>query len=371
MHIGIDGNEANIEKKVGSNIYAFNLLQWFNKLDHENKFSIYLKSQPSREFPEENNNWHYKKLSPKILWTRIRLPLELYLSRNKPNVFFTPGHYAPKYCPVPIAISIMDLSFLHYPDMFRLKDLYKLKKWTKDSVLRANHIFTISEFTKKEIINNYKITDDKITVTYPGLTSGFADLKTTSEDIKSIKNKFQIRGKYILYLGTIQPRKNLIRLIKAFNRLNEKDISLVIAGKKGWHYQDIFTQAEKLNNKRVLFIGFVTNKEKIVLLKGAVCFTLVSLYEGFGIPVIEAMAMGTPTVISNNSSLPEIVGKTGILVDPINVDSISWGLTQALQLNKSQRKSLAIKNIEFIKKYNWKKTSEKTLEVLYEIAFQR
>src|SRR3990170_1264585 len=119
MHIGIDGNEANVVNRVGSNIYAYQTLRWMQRSELETNFTVYLKEPSLYDLPKPTEAWSYRILSPGLAWTRWRLPLDLYLHRPRPNVFFTPGHYAPRWCPVPMAISIMDLSFLHYPNLFR------------------------------------------------------------------------------------------------------------------------------------------------------------------------------------------------------------------------------------------------------------
>ena len=178
MIIGIDGNEANVKKRVGSNVYAYNILCQLHKIRKSTdykagkariiKFKIYLNSKPLNDLPKQTSWWQYKVLKPKFLWTQWRLPLELYLRESKPDVFFTPGHYAPRFCPVPSVISIMDLAFLEYPKSFRKKDLHQLINWTDYSVRNAAHILTISEYTKKDIVKFYKVSEDKITVTYPG-----------------------------------------------------------------------------------------------------------------------------------------------------------------------------------------------------------
>jgi len=255
MLIGIDGNEANVKNRVGSNVYAYQLLWQMYNQNSRVKYKIYLKDKPLDDLPKETEYWQYKVLKPKFLWTQWRLPMELYLTSEKPDLFFTPGHYAPRFCPSPTVISIMDLAFLRYPEQFKKSDRYQLVNWTKYSIQKASHIFTISQFTKKEIIHFYKYPRDKITVTYPGV-----------ENIKYQGSKCKYKN-YFLYIGTLQPRKNIIRLIEAFKTLNNK---LVIVGKKGWLYDDIFNKVKELGlEDKVIFTGFVDEQEKIALLQNA------------------------------------------------------------------------------------------------------
>ncbi len=377
MIIGIDANEANVKNRVGSNEYAYQVLMHLYKNQSAGrriKFKIFLKEKPLKDLPKEASWWQYRVLKPKFLWTQWRLPLALILNRGEVDVFFSPGHYAPRFCPNPLVISIMDLAFLRFPKQFKKDDLYQLKNWTERSVKQADHILTISEFTKKEIIHFYNYPADKITVTYPGTRK----LKVKSENSKvkiqkaKILEQYKIeKNKYFLYIGTLQPRKNLIRLIEAFARaINNETMkqfnNLVIVGKKGWLYQEIFEKVESLGlEKNVIFTGYVEEKEKNAFLENAFALILPSLYEGFGIPVLEAMQLGCPVIVSQNSSLPELVGKGGLYIDnPLSVDSIYKALLKMVKLDNKTRKELINRALKQAKKFSWPKVAKEILEVL-------
>jgi len=351
MILGIDGNEANVNNRVGSNVYSYKLLEYLYKADKFNT-TIYLSSPKLGDLPKKNSNWNYKVLKPGFLWTQWRLPLELYFNSVKPDVFFTPGHYSPRFCPCPSVISIMDLAYLRYPDQFKKKDLWQLTNWTKYSVDNAALIFTISEFTKKEIIHFYNYPKDQITVTYPGV-----------ENLPNF-HKANKYGDYFLYIGTLQPRKNLIRLIEAFKSINAK---LVVVGKKGWLYENIFNKVKSLGcEKNVIFTGFISESEKTALIVNAKALILASLYEGFGIPVVEAMRLKCPVIVSQNSSLEEVVAKNGIYIeDPLQVDSIVASIRQMLQLSK-EKKALMVNNAyKESLRFNWQECAKKTQEALW------
>ena len=374
MFIAIDGNEANVKNRVGSNEYAFQILKniWKTQLPFRVgvgtagtafKFKVYLKNAPLADLPKETNWWKYKVLKPEFLWTQWRLPLELFLTKEKPDVFFTPGHYSPRFCPIPLVISIMDLAFLRYPEQFLQKDLWQLKKWTALSVKKANKIFAISQSTKNDIIKFYGVKPDKIVVTYPGVKMS---------KVKSQKSK--VKGKYFIYIGTLQPRKNVIRLIEAFSStINHQPSTinhLVIVGKKGWLYDDIFEKVKALGlEKNVIFTGFISEKEKNSLLQNAFAFILPSLYEGFGFPVLEAMKVGCPVIVSKVSSLPEVAGGACIYIDnPKSVDSIYKAMLKMIKLRDKERKELINKGYQQVKKFSWRKTAEKTLSVLEKLG---
>lgn len=359
MIIGIDGNEANVERKVGIGRYAYELLRHFRQFSNSDlQFRVYLKNQPLADMPEESENWKYRVIGPKKLWTRIALPLDLFFHGPRPNVFFTPSHYAPRFSPVPYCMSIMDLSYLKFPELFKKSDLYQLVNWTRTSVSKASRVFTISLASKDDIIREYKIASDKVHVTYPGLNS-----------LSKVKSRMD-RGDYILFVGTLQPRKNIERLVEAFSIVKSKypDLSLFVVGKKGWLYDQILDAPKKFNvSESVKFIDFADDSELSEFYKKAKCFVLPSLYEGFGLPVIEAMQNGCPVIISNVSSLPEAGGDAALYVNPEDSKDIASKIDTLLS-DEKLRDQLVKKGYEQVKKFSWEKTAKQTLDVLKQIA---
>lgn len=357
--IGIDGNEANVEKKVGVSFYTLNLLRWFKKFANKDlRFIIYLKNKPNNDLPLENNFFQYKIIPGNFLWTQIFLPLNLYKNKNI-DIFFSPAHYSPRFSPVKTVVTIHDLSFLYFPKDFLLKDLYQLKFWTKYSIKKANKIIAVSKTTKKDIIRNYQISEKKVEVIYNGFE------KTST--IKTKKFALKIQNKpYILYVGTIQPRKNIDVLIEAFSKfkLLYPNYQLIIAGKKGWLYKDIFQKVINFGlEDSVFFTDYVSENQLIFLYKNAFCLVMPSLYEGFGIPILEAMNFDCPVISSYSSSLPEIAGDAAIYFDPKN----PFDLVEKLKLLKEDlklKKDLIKKGKNRIKEFSWKKTAEQTLNLI-------
>mgnify|MGYP001569101958 CR=1 FL=1 len=362
MIIGIDGNEANVEKKVGIGEYAYEILREFHDLRFKNddlRFKIYLKEPPRPEMPVPTSNFSYKIVGPKKMWTQFGLPLNLFLEK-KPDVFFTPTHYAPRFSPIPTIISIMDLSFIHFPNLFAKKDLYQLTNWTKYSVRNAKAIFTISKFSRDDIIKIYGVNPDKVFVTYPGIKQSLST-KFKQLNMDDLRKKFGIEGEYILFVGTLQPRKNITKLIEAFSKLKNDKLKLVIVGKKGWLYEEILTAPKKYNvENRVKFLDFVEDGDLPSLYKNALCFVLPSLYEGFGLPVLEAMKNGCPVVTSNISSLPEAGGDAVLYFDPNNVDDIKEKIEKVIS-SPELREDMVKKGYNQIKKFSWEKTANETV----------
>lgn len=371
MIIAIDGYEANVPNRVGIGRYAYEILKhMFEKVRSEKLkveselsdklFRVYLPSRPLSDMPEETDWWKYRIAGPKKLWTFVGFPLALKLDRPCPDVIFSPTHYIPRWVNIPRVMSIMDVSYLIYPQMFRPQDLHQLVNWTAYSVRHARAIFTISEFSKRAIMEAYNVPEKAVIVTYPGFSMPQTQVspKTPASD-------------YILSVGTLQPRKNFVRLIEAFSQIASKypALTLVIVGKKGWLYEEILAAPQKHGvAQRVKFLDFVADSDLPSLYKNAKVFALPSLYEGFGLPVLEAMSYGVPVVVSNVSSLPEIAGEAGIYVDPRNTHSIANGLIEVLTEKGDAANKRAQKAASQVNKFTWEKAAKQTLDVLEKVG---
>ncbi len=371
--IAIDANEANIQNRVGVNQFAFEVVWGIYKLNkiekQKHNFRIFLKDRPLADLPTETSWWQYETFGPKLFWTRTGLVKRLFFRKPKPDVLFSPSHYGPGISPIPYVISIMDLGFLKFKNQFTSKDLYQLKSWTKQSVKKSKKIIAISKFTKKDIIANYQVEKDKVIVAHPGFTKTKASTEILSN---SAKNILDIKSDYLLYLGTMKPSKNIEGLIKAYNILFSenkiKNTKLVIAGKKGWLYQSIYNLVKELDlEKHVIFTGFVSDSEAEKLIKNAKAFVMVSFWEGFGIPVLEAMSLGVPVICSNAGSLPEITNKTAILVDPKNHKQIAQEIERILN-DKQLRTALIKKGKARAKVFDWQNCSKIILDTVISVA---
>lgn len=372
MKIWIDGYEANVPQRLGSSRVAFNLLKALEKIDRKNDYTILLPNEKMEDMPSERPGWRYKYLKPNRFKTWLAIPWALYTARQKPDLFFSPTHYGPGFSPVKRVITIFDLSFLRFPSYFKPRDLWQLKLWTKISVMNANHIVTISQSSQEDIHNFYGVDKKNITIAYPGYDSEtfkpVADKTKTDE----ILRKYGIEGEYAIYMGTIQPRKNLIRLIEAFK--NIENLKLVIVGKtkglgrQGWMFEEILAKPKELGiEDKVVFTGFVPDEELPYLLSGAKVFTWPSLWEGFGIPVIEAMACGTPTIVSNVSSLPEIAGDAGISVDPYSVEQIERAI-RTVAFDHRFRTKKSKEGLKQAEKFSWENMAKTVLRVFEEVG---
>jgi glycosyltransferase involved in cell wall biosynthesis len=378
MIIGIDGNEANVEKRVGISEYAYQLLVQFasdtSLRDRNIKFVIYLKDKPFASLPKANKFWEYRVLKPGKLWTQWRLPLDLYFNRPRPDVFFSMTHYAPRFSPVPTVVSIMDVAYERFPEMFNASDLYQLRNWTAYSVKNAKKVLTISDASRDDIIKAYSVPKDNLITIYPGIKN-ILSLEPRVYGMKQLQTKYHISDHFILFVGTLQPRKNIVRLIEAFSKLGirEKnfeinDLELIIIGKKGWQYEEILAAPEKFGvEDRVKFLENIQDDELDIFYKRALCYVLPSLYEGFGLPVLEAMQRDCPVITSNISSLPEAGGDAALYVDPKDVDDIAAKIKKLIN-DKKLREELIEKGRKQVRKFSWEKAAKETLIVLQQVG---
>ena len=372
MRIGIDINEANVTNRVGSNQYAFEILKRIEKLDKENQFELFLSKQPVGDLPDERKNWTYKILTPGFFWTQWRLPLELATRREKIDVFLSLGHYGPRFSRIPSVVVVMDLAFVYYPDFFRKIDLVKLASWTKYSVKKAKKVIAISQNTKKDLVIQYSIKPEKVVVAYPGFDKD-SNKVASSKQIEKVRSKYNLGDEYILYVGTLQPRKNLVRLVEAFERIADRDkrINLVLSGKDGWLYGDIKNKILNSKHKnKIKLTGYIDESDLPAIYAGATCSLHPGLYEGFGLPVLESLASGTIPVAAKTGALPEAVGRAGILVDPFNIDSIGEGIEKAVKLMPEDKKRLLEEGSNQLIKFSWSESAGKIMEVVYEVANQ-
>lgn len=371
MTIGFDINEANIPQRVGVNQVAYNIfVHLVKQLGEGDKIIAFSKDRPLPDMPPASDKLIYEVFGAKKAWVLTSLTKRVLFGKPKVDVLFSPSHYAPIISFTKSAIYLMDMSFERFgTEYFTSYDINQLKRWTPISVRKANKVITISEFSKNEIVKLYGTDPKKIEVVYPAIDKSNYHGKVPKTKQLSVKKKYGITGSFLLYWGTLQPRKNISKLIEAFSQLKQSRLKLVISGKKGWMYDQILEQAQKLGiADRVIFTGFAQNDDLPALIKASRAFVLPSLYEGFGIPVIEAQAVGTPVVVSKVSSLPEVVAQSGIYIeDPHSVDSIRLALEKVLAMPLSERIKMIKAGKENAKRFDWDLSAQKLLSILKKI----
>lgn len=312
----------------------------------------------------ETCEW-FRNVIYRLLWNFIPIPHRIFF-REEPDItqFFNfvvpPGVRGRK-----ITI-IHDMGYKACPETVNRKTRDWLKLSLKKSCKHADHIITDSEFSKQEIIKYLGVNSQKITVVPCAVNHEEFRTDYSAEKIEEVKNKYHIDEKYFLYLGTIEPRKNLERLIKAYAELvnrRQNVPQLVLAGGKGWYYDSIFQMVDTCHLKeKVIFTGYVEQKDSPLLMSGAIAFVFPSLYEGFGMPPLEAMACGTPVINFKNNITSGVVGDVGILIDPEDIEELSDAMEQMMD-NEELREKLKKAGQKRAAKFTWKKSAEILMDV--------
>jgi glycosyltransferase involved in cell wall biosynthesis len=355
--IGIDASRSVSAQPTGTELYSRYLIEaLLNHASNRFSFRLYFNQLPQSTF--SNQHSAIRVIPFPRLWTHLRLSTEMLLHR--PDLVFVPAHVLPIIHPRRSVVTVHDLGYLYFPEAHPPRQRWYLDRSTRWHKIAAAHLLADSAATKRDLINNYHADPDKITVAYPGLDPSIKRVADPNE-IARVKAKYHIDGDYLLYLGTIQPRKNLQRLIAAFAACNLHP-ALVLAGKPGWYSEQLLQHT----NDHVKFIGYVEAADKSALLSGAKAFVFPSLYEGFGFPVLEAMACGVPVLCSNTSSLPEVAGDAALLVNPLEADDIARGLLE-IMTNEDLRKTLIERGYQQAQRFTWQACADVVLKVFEEV----
>jgi len=306
----------------------------------------------------------------KLLWAQAYLPFAT--RRHKLDLFHEYSLVSPAVKRCRTVLTVYDIAPLYLPDCYTYATRLYLKSLLPRSIRQADRIIAISKNSKDDLIRHFKVTPDKIEVVHAGVDETFRPIHDRCE-LERIKKIYNIRGDFILAVSLISPRKNLTRLIKAFKVLKDQkktDGQLVIVGRKAWLYEEVFREAVSSGlEKDIVFCGHIPDEHLVCMYSAASVFAYPSLYEGFGLPILEAMACGAPVVASNISSIPEVCGQAALLVDPYSIEELARALDSVIN-NPGLRQDLIRKGLEQASRFSWKKTSEDTLAV-YEKAMSR
>lgn len=388
MVIGIDIRVLARGARTGVEEYTINLLSRLLFLRPEFEYRLFYNAYQKAKLDYPWLCLKNVKLNDFRIPNRALFFLARYFNQPKINkllkgvdVYFNPHFFiAPLSEGCEKVITFHDLSFERHPEFFsRRKRLWqKFLMNARREAERADKIIAVSQSTKNDLITLYGIDPKKIKVIYSGVGEQFRPIKKPRGEklrddalqsplLARLKKKYNLPDKFILYFGTIEPRKNLIALIKAFELLRKKySISLVLAGAKGWLYQDIFKTAQLSKYRRdIVFTGFIDEEDKPYLYNLAEVFVYPSFFEGFGFPPLEAMACGVPTIVSVSSSLPEVVGQSALTVNPYHIDEMIWAM-EAILTNRDLRDWFVQKGLKQAKKFSWQKCARETLATFTE-----
>lgn len=376
MKIGIDIRSV-LSTKTGVGHYTNCLCENIAKIDKQNNYDLFyfnfLRKKNAVDIKAENISLEPIRMLPgricNRLWRYTNFPKGSWLLRKKDVVHFT------NFTVIPgtkgkVVITVHDLSFIRYPQFTEPKNLKFLKKIFTRSLERADHIITVSEFSKNELMDIYKVPSEKITPVLLGVDDKFR--QTHSENnINVFKEKYKTGDKYILSLGTLEPRKNIPTLIKAFDLMCEKNpdtpYNLVLTGMKGWLYEEIFASIKnKATKDKIIFTGYIDDDELPLIYQGASLFVCPSFYEGFGLPVAESMAAGVAVITSTAGSLVEVGGDATVKFNPEDATELYEKMQNVLS-DESLRKDLITKGKKRAESFLWEKCAQETINVYKKI----
>lgn len=368
MRIGIDAS-ALVKEASGIGQAIINILYVIMQEDSENEYFLFTYDEINLPFSLKSNWQIVDYGGQKHKQVRYFTALPKILKKMKIEVFFGTRHYLPPFnSKIRYVALVHDLIPLRMPELFTRQHLLRFKIFTAICKFQADSYLAVSNATKADIVRYMKIPEDKIVVAHLGAGERFSP-KRDEAAIAEVMERFGIKGKYLLCLSTVEPRKNMLRTIQAFEKcILEKNLpyKLVIVGGKGWNNGEIYDYVNARHlQEQVIFTGYVSNEEVTHIYANASLFIYASLYEGFGLPPLEAMQSGIPVITSNNSSLPEVAGDACILVDPYNIDEICDAIMRVLDSEELQRE-MREKGIEQAKKFSWETCGKTVLARLLE-----
>lgn len=370
MIIAIDLRSIQRGTFSGVENYTLSMLEQLMRSDRDNRYVLFyngLKPVQTEELRFLNTTVVTRRIPNKLLaasTTFLRQPdfsklvgeFDVLFMPNLNHIVLREGKK--------LVVTVHDLSPVVLPEYYDMKR--RLWHWSvgfRRTLNRADKIIAVSEYTKRELVDVLGLDANKITVVYQGIDHTRYKPELEQARLRDVRNRYGLPGEFILYVGTLEPRKNVDGLLKAWEAMNVK-VPIVVAGKPGWKYGDIFKMAQKSSRRRLIqFLGFVPEADKPYVIKLARALAFPSLYEGFGLPVLEAMAVGTPVVTSSVTSLPEVVGDAGLLVNPYNIEEITFALDQLLR-DEGLRARLTEKGLLRAKDFSWEKTASQTLNLL-------
>ncbi|MBM3205104.1 glycosyltransferase family 4 protein [Candidatus Uhrbacteria bacterium] len=372
MLIGIEASRANRPHKTGVEWYAYHLIQHLKRLPEAAAHSwlLYGNTPLTHGLEKGPSHWHERRLAwpPKYLWTQLRLSLEMF--RRSPDVLFVPAHVLPRIIPKRTVVTIHDIGFHRFPQLYKPRQVAIHEVTTRDIVKRASRILTVSAFSKQELIEGYAADPDKIFVTHLGVDHDrFYPIE--QEEARTYLGRWQIEAPFFLYIGRLERKKNVTTLIEAFHQFKSSrsgdETQLVLVGIPGGGYEEIERAIERSGfADSIHILGYATENEKRALLSSATALVHPAWYEGFGITPLEAMACGCPVICSRAGSLPEVEGiENALWFQPGDAEAIARNMDHVIK-DTLLGIHLRERGLAWAKQYRWEKTAEETLRLLTE-----
>ncbi len=366
MRFSVDAHAIG-QHLTGNETYIRNLLQGFAALDHDADFVTYLSRQPSREDLPDRFLKHCVSVNP---FVRLGFDIPRRLRQDRPDLLHV-QYTAPVFCSTPIVVSVHDVSFLEHPEYFTPFRALQLRCTVRRTVKAAARVLTVTEFSKRSILAAYALPEEKVTVLANGVSGDFRPIAREVAQ-RALRASRGLEAPFILTVGDLQPRKNHLGLIRAFEQLinahPQLPHHLVVVGKETWHSPAILAAARKSSvGSRIHFTGFVSDEELRQLYGACELFVYPSFYEGFGLPILEAMASGRAVACSNTSGMPEVADSAALLFDPHSVAEMVLAMRDLL-LNPELRMRMERLGTQRATMFSWDRTAARTLDVYYEVA---
>jgi glycosyltransferase involved in cell wall biosynthesis len=369
MHIGLNAHllsSSSSYRAAGINWYIYNLLQHLPKAAGHHSFTAFLGDREAAQsfsgLQTEASALSTARPVVRIVWEQLVQPVRLL--RRSIDLLHSLAFVQPLVMPCPGVVTVYDLSFLLFPEGLQTWRRLYLRWGTARSSHAAERVIAISASTRRDLVALLNVPEHKVDVVPCGVDEDFQPIQN-AELLDELRDRRGLPQHMLLFVGTIEPRKNLVTLLRSYALLRDRIQAppLVIAGPKGWRYEEAFAAVRDLRlEEDVLFPGYVPREELPLWYNAADLFVYPSLYEGFGLPPLEAMACGTPVVTSNVSSLPEVVGEAGLMVEPTDVEGMAEALYQGLT-DRSLREELRSRGLQKAATFNWSRVAEETVAV--------
>lgn len=363
MKIGFDLTITNINQ-AGTSVYAKSLVTALQNLDAENIYQIFTIRQQRDMSKRKTLHSRVETIYRDMVWMHVLLPWQVY--HVKVDILHMPANVIPMFLSCPTVVTILDTILLQTPQHFTFWHRNYSRIFVPLAAKYASMILTISEQSKRDIVRQLNVSPDKVSVTYPAASPGFRPV--SERGIAKVKQRYSLDS-FILTVGTLEPRKNIIRLLQAFALLRDRGIScqLVHAGPRGWLFDDVLAEVKRLGLwQSVRFLDRVPLDDLVGLYNSASVFVYPSLYEGFGLPVLEAMSCGCPVITSNTSSLPEVIGDAGIMVDPRDVQQLANVMQRVLK-DEALAHNMRQQGLERASLFSWQRCAQETLNVYRQV----
>lgn len=372
--IGIDVSRANSKRKTGTEWYSFYLTQYLKAYVLPGiKYRLYAKEALHSGLEILPDGWEARILAwgPKRFWNQLRLSWELW--KNPVDTFFQPTHTLPLFKPRRTIVTLHDIGFERMPQLYGKAELRYHRHSAKLAIRRANHILTVSEFSKSELMDVYGVDAGRITVTHLGIDHARYHANISQEERGAALKEYRLSRPFFLYVGRLEEKKNIVNLIHAFSifkgwRGVGDPVKLFLAGNPGFGYARIKAEiAARHMEEHVVLPGYVPEASMPALMAEADALTFPTWYEGFGLPIVQAQAVGTPVITSSVASMPEVAGDGALLVHPGAPEEIALAMKE-IASGSTKREQLIARGLENAKRFTWDSTAQKTMNVILEIS---